>query len=336
MKYLYIILISWTIISCHEQQKVTSILIEVADRVDVIFYTAPLSVSGYVGFIDTLVRNENGHFELTFDLSQPSFIHISYESLEKQIKLLVEPGNNYNLSISSDKSFQINGANAKGQMLYASLSNPSVVINDVERIADPYNDTLSLAETHQKVVSLKEEELAKFKSLLKESQITKSFYRLIEKDRDCYFAALESIHSLRRTYKDISLDMPAERSIIQNLRNIYAQYPPNDNRYVFSSFWYEYAGFYINAFQQFIQQDFQIQKFDSLKMNKVFHTYTINETKQYLTGKGLEYFQARYIHSEFLDENDTPEIELLFEQFKKDYPNSKFTRFFDDELFRHK
>lgn len=335
MKYLYILIIiltGYTITGCKE----TSILIEVADQADVIYYTVPLSVSGYVGFIDTLVRNENGQFKLTFRLSQPSFVHISYENLDKQIKLLVEPGNNYHLSISSDKSFQIEGANAKGQMLYASLSNPVVVRHDVVRIADPYNDTLSFAETHKKVVSLKEEELAKFKSLLKERQITKSFYRLIEKDRDCYFAALESIHTVYRTIEIIKLDMPADRAVLENLRKIYAQYPPNDNRYVFSSFWYEYAGFFINNYLQFIQQDFQLQKFEDLRMDEVFHTYLLNDTQNYLKGKGLEYFQARYIHSEFLDENDTPEMELLFEQFKKHYPNSQFTRFFDDELFSYK
>jgi thiol-disulfide isomerase/thioredoxin len=54
----------------------------------------------------------------------------------------------------------------------------------------------------------------------------------------------------------------------------------------------------------------------------------IGESTKYLTGKALEFFQARYIHFiAFAYDDYEKELITVFEKFQKDYPHSKYTKY---------
>ena len=107
------------------------------------------------------------------------------------------------------------------------------------------------------------------------------------------------------------------------------QYPPNDERLLFSSFWSEYATNYIENYKQFIQEDFSVQKIQNLAQSGAIYTHFSDEAKKYLYGKALEFYQARHIHFTCIQPRSSFEKGLisLFDQFEKDYPRSEYAKY---------
>jgi thiol-disulfide isomerase/thioredoxin len=305
-----------------------------------IVYTAPLSGTSFGGFGDTLYLDEAGNFELKLAIDQPSFIKIWDTNTYTTAKILIEPGNNYHIAIDvSKKSIQVSGANEKGQMAYISLPDPYFVEIEARRL-NLLNDT-SLVSIHTKVEELKQSDLSGFKELLDNKEISTSFFDLIKIDRDCYYATLEAGISASKSHKMIETKqfaLPNGENVLENLTKIYAQYPPNSERLVFSSFWHQYAEYYIKDYKPLIREDFDRQKMEDLRTNGLIHTFYINESKDCLTGKALEFFQASYLHFIGFQANYEKELIVLFEQFKKDYPDSEYTKYIKpqiDELVRY-
>jgi hypothetical protein len=111
------------------------------------------------------------------------------------VKLLVEPGNSYSIAMDVEKkNTQISGANEKGQMLYATLPNPSFIEQEARKLKLLQDS--SLISIHNRIEELKQSDISKFKELLDNREISKSFFELIKTDRDCYYASLEAIVSL--------------------------------------------------------------------------------------------------------------------------------------------
>jgi thiol-disulfide isomerase/thioredoxin len=292
-----------------------------------LFYDVPLSGTSYGGFRDTLHLDEAGNFELKFAINQPVFISIRCIEPYMAAKILIEPGNTYRIAMDiSEKDVQISGANEKGQMLYASLPNPFFIELEAEKLK-LQNDT-SLVSIHAKVEDLKQSDMSKFRELLDKGEISKSFFDLIKIDRDCYYASLEAIVSVIKSYEMVEtkqFELPSGENVLDNLRKIYTQYPPNSEQLIFSSFWHEYAEHYVKNYSLFIKEDFDAQKIRDLYENGMIHTFIINESKNSLTiGNVLEFFQATYLYFTSLHADHEKELIALFEQFEKDYPNSKY------------
>jgi thiol-disulfide isomerase/thioredoxin len=118
---------------------------------------------------------------------------------------------------------------------------------------------------------------------------------------------------------------------VRHLENIYSQYPLNDVILTVSSFWGEYAEHYAK-FNRLVKKEYDQQKYQDLIRQGIFNTFVINEAKQYLTGKALEFFIARYIYSVSFQKNYEKELITLFEQFKQDYPQSEYTRYLQPDM----
>ena len=108
------------------------------------------------------------------------------------------------------------------------------------------------------------------------------------------------------------------------LKEIYDQYPPNDEHLLISTFWPEYAGFFVEEYKQFNQGTLDVQKRSELKKEETYHTYVINESKKYFDGKALEFFLARYFWYKCVEYGSLEkELIVLFKQFDLDYPKSQ-------------
>ena len=316
------------IIGCSKKDVLITLEFSNQQEIDTLFYSVPLSGTVYFGFFDTLRVNETGKFELNLKITKPSFISFRDKNYSTLVKLLVEPGNNYNISLDNQKNVEITGVNEKGLMLYATLPDPLYVETELRTIANPYNDTVSLISVHEKINTLKQDDLSKFKELLDSKEITTSFYNIIKNDRDCYYASLEARFLHFKAYKPFNGGMKIDDEIFERLKTIYDQYPPNDENLLFTSFGSEYARNYIKDYQLFIQKDYNIQKLQDLRKAGIGNTYIINESKNHLTGKALEFFQARHIHYLCFEyQSHEKELIVLFEQFEKDYPNSEYSKF---------
>jgi len=216
-------------------------------------------------------------------------------------------------------------------MLYTTLPDPKFVELELRKIVNLRDDTISLIFVHKKINELKQSDMFKFQELLDSREISKSFFNLVQKDRDCYYALMEARFLLIRTYPSLRAETKIEDELLENLKKIYDQYPPNDERFIFSSFWSEYANLYITEYKQFIQEGFDLQKNRELRDNGTFHTYIINEAKTHLTGKALEFFQARYIHFECFQGSYKGSFEKEFislvEQFEKKHKKNEYSKF---------
>jgi len=309
------------------KKKEVFITVELPDQPDVsLYYSVPISGTNFLGFRDTLKANETGIFELKMKIIQPSFIVLWDEKFQNSVKLLVEPDNNYYVSMGLQKNVQITGANEKGQMLYTTLPNPDFIELELRKIGiNTFNisDTISSIYVHQKINELKQSDMSKFRELLNGGEISKSFFDLVQRDRDCYYASMEAKFAILKANKQFSNKIKIEDDFLENLKKIYEQYPPNDEKFIISSFWLEYAELFVTDYKQ----DFDFQKLQNFRKNGTYHTYIINESKKYLSGKAIEFFQAKYIWGECFQGSFEKEFISLFEQFENDYPRSKYSKY---------
>ena len=326
MKQLLSALLFLALAGCNRQEIVITVEFSEKQEVDMLLYTVPISGTTYQGFLDTIKTSETGKFEIKMKINQPSFITIWDKNYSYPVKLLVEPGKNAYVSMDAQNNLKITGANEKGQMLYTILPNPSFISMEARKL---FNNTMTLMSVQEEINDLKQADLSKFKKLLDSKDISKSYFELIQRDRDCYYASLEARFSLSKAYEAIRNGMKIEADLLDNLKKIYNQYPPNDENLLVSSFWWEYAQSYINDYQQFIQDDFEVQKLQDLMNAGLFNTYVIDESKKYLSGNALEYFQATHIYYTCIQAKSSFEKELiaLFEQFEKDYPQSEYAKY---------
>jgi thiol-disulfide isomerase/thioredoxin len=336
------ILLTVSIVAGCDGKKETVITGAITGKPDLktVVYTAPLSGTSFGGFGDTLYLDEAGNFELKLAINQPSFIKMWETDAYTAVKILIEPRNNYHIAMDvPKKDIQISGANEKGQMLYASLPDPSFVEMEARRLK--LLDDTSLVSIRTKVEELKQSDLSRFKELLDNGEISQSFFNLIKIDRNCYYAAREAIVSVIKSYRMVETKqfvLPGGEHVLENLTKIYTQYPPNSEQLVFSSFWTQYAEYYIKDYKPFIRDDFDMQKLNDLHTDGMIHAFHINESKNCLTGKALEFYQAAYLYFTGLQANYEKELIALFEQFGKDYPDSEYTKYIKpmiDETVRY-
>ena len=310
---------------CYAQEK-TVITGKIIGNPDKLIYTNPYGGTCFSGFQDTIDVDENGSFELRFSLKQPSFIVFSDFKTKKECILLIECGHQYHILFDPENDVEISGANEDGQRLYATLPNQL----SVSKLIGDIGNENSLANIHEKMQNLKDDELKKLKKLLNERKISSSFFKLIQKDRDCYYAMLEGFILQRKIQ---SQNQTERGDLLKDFENIYAQYPPNNADLLISSYWYGYVLCYIQTYKQFSKKDFTLGVFKELFDNGTFHTFIINESKNSLTGKALESFRASYI---FRVSRGKYEKELipLFEQFKNDYPKSEYSKYIKPNIDR--
>ena len=314
--------------SCVEKETViTGKVIGNADR---LFYSNPNEGTCYAGFRDTIQIDESGNFELKFKLKQPSFILLWTSAPYKESKLLIEHGKKYHIIIDMENGIEILGDNEEGQRLYATLPNPSFISMQSKDLQKEN----SLIVIHDKIQEKKSEELEKFQKLYDENKISNSFFELIKKDRDCYYASLESRILQIKMYgftpsEDGKYILDNGEDLLENLSNIYAQYPPGQNDFLISSFWPEYAQHFIEDYKPFSQKDFNIEKLRELHKNRQLNMFYVNESKKYLAGKSLEFFYATYMYRASIQNMFEKDLISLFTEYKKDYPQSKYTSYIE-------
>ena len=320
---------------CAKQE--VRIIVEIQGQPDVntLMYSVPISGTMFWGFVDTLKQSETGKFALNLQIDQSSFVTIFSEddrfwsrNPQNRVKLFIEQGKQYHVSIDALKNVKISGANEKGQMLYATLPDP--VYTELESRKWLYNnDTVPFISVHQQINDLKQADLSKFKELLDGKAITKSYFDLIQKDRDCYYASLEARLLIIKSYDNYrSRFGNKEDDLLNYLKAIYEQYPPNDESLLLSSYWAEYARLFVEEYNQFIHGNFDLQKLSELKKEGTYHTHIINESKKYLSGKMLEFFRASYIWYRCADYGSVDkDLISSFEQYKKDYPQSEYANY---------
>lgn len=292
-------------------------------------FSVPVNGVSYFGFTDSVSPDSSGNFRIKFATEAPAFIIITVPGIDPKT-ILAEPGEDYKVIFDTEnksESFKINGKDEEGQNFYNSFPNPLTLQIEAKKfIREPSSDSIRI-----KISKLKDHDMSELKKLLSSKKITKSYFDLISADRDCYYATLTAmvqyIKFLIGSYSvdpDQHPEFPAEMRKIW--KDLYLKYPVVQNDFIITKWWFEYATTYINC-NEYLSDSFTIQNLKVLSEKGLKHTHNIDESKKLLTGDALEYYEAAYMFFNCSDKNYEKEFISLFEQYKTDFPKSKYIKY---------
>jgi thiol-disulfide isomerase/thioredoxin len=194
-------------------------------------------------------------------------------------------------------------------------------------------DDIPLEVIRNRIDSIKQADMARIRQLLDNNEISQQFFDLAAADRDCYHAAKETRVLLIKAHNLLqSEDMPEFSRFLNELATIYAQYPPESKRLMVSSFWGEYVHLFVTEYCVLSQKDMTGDRLKEMRRNDRFHTYVMNSAKQHLAGRAIEFFQARYLYLNAIEDDYSKDFIAFFEQFKKDYPKSKYSKYVQPQI----
>jgi thiol-disulfide isomerase/thioredoxin len=327
------LILSAILTGCSEKE--TVITGKLTGGEQLVAYSAPLDGTSYYyvrdyGFVDSIRTDAEGNFELKPNTGRPVFITLWALKSNVEVKLLVEPGGYYDVQVGDDKKALISGTNAAGQMLYAALPNPAFVELEAR---DLMRDDVSPDVIHSRIDSMKRADMTMFGQLSDNGEISQSFFDLAMADRDCYYAAMETRVLLVKTYNLIqSGDTSGYNRFIDALATVYKQYPPDEERLMMSSFWIQYVQLFAIEYCIFSQKDMTPDRMSEMRRNGSFRAYILNNAKQQLISKAFGFFQAGYLYFNAVESNYSKDFIAFFEQFEKDYPESKYSKYLKPQI----
>jgi thiol-disulfide isomerase/thioredoxin len=290
-------------------------------------YSVPINGVCFGGFYESTKTDSLGNFQIKINTDKPTFVSIIIPG-QFSNKMVIEPGFKYKVAINlldNANKFNVLSPNKKGQDLYNSLPNPSFISMEFRQFD---NDTTTIL-LKTKIASLKEAELSQFKKQLVSKEITQTFYKLVEADRDCYYSAILSgvlLSKFNRNYIEQPADYPSDMD--QLLNSVFIDCPLDKGELINSSFWFEYARNYITC-KEYLNPDFKLQELKDIFKNGLINTHLIEESKKRLTEPNLEYYKAAYIYFTSLQKEYQKELITIFRQFEKEYPHSSYTKYLE-------
>ena len=288
-------------------------------------YTVPVNGVCNWSFSKSVMSDSLGNFQIKIKVDKPAFVSF-FVSREELNKIVIEPDVKYKVAVNIQENtnkLTVISPNKKGQEFYRTLPDPYYASDDVRKFSK--DTTVQLLKN--KIVTLKEAELSPMKKLLASKEITPAFYNLVKADRNCYYAAILSgvLSSKFNNIEDYPTDM------YQLLNSVFANFPVNDKSMANSSFWCEYAKSYLD-FKDYVNKDLNKQEISDMKTKGLTNTLFIAEAQKYITEPNLEFLKASRIYQTAYQERYEKELITLFNQFKKDYPQSSFTKFLEPQI----
>ncbi len=109
---------SLILISCTE--KVTTISGTIDKNAKVLYSNVNLNICNEA-FLDTMVTNDKGEFQLKLAINKKRFIIIKFPDSGRKYRLPLMPGENHRIDVDKDGKLKVEGANKEGIELYQSL-----------------------------------------------------------------------------------------------------------------------------------------------------------------------------------------------------------------------
>lgn len=321
------ILFLMLIFSCSNPE--TTIHVSIQGECAELLYTNPELDICYEKFMEKVSVDKD--IELKFSLSENKFMLIQTPVLEEKYILPMESGESYRLDIHENNQVHVSGPNKEGIELYQSVMQYEAGKLDWGQ----FKGNLS-SETMMKVEGFKQKELSGFKKLLAEKKITDSFYRLIEKDRDCFYAFVLSYllsQDILRMYRN---DPGQERNddLLADLSHVFMEYPTNDKKLMPSPSWHSYALLTdIKLYRQYSKRNFDKNNIERL-LSHENGSFWFEEMKVSFSESTLEAILAIYIN-ENNNNIPTPFSENMlpvYDYFNNHFPQSKYSIYIKNQM----
>ena len=298
---------------------------------DSISYSIPVNGVSYSGFKENIKPDSLGTFQIKLNSEISSFVILTVPGKSPKT-IVIEPGEKYDISINTVEGknfFKISGPNEAGQNLYNTLPNPFMVQSEAKRfVKEPSQDSII-----KKISAMKAVDVSSFRKLLDNKEISKRFYDLVIIDRDCYYATLTANVQLMKYGLNSSATAPNDHyeyppEMKKLWENVYVEYPPEQHNFLRSRWWFEYTTTFLRC-KECLSESYKRQNINDLIDKDLYHTFKLKEAKKYLSSPFLEYYVAAYIYFWSLDLAYEKEFISIYEQYKTDFPKSKYTKYIE-------
>lgn len=329
--YLLFAVSLFVMISC--VKKPTTMKIFFSSDVDYVLLSNPELSICFEGFVDTFFVESLNKLELQLNLKEDRFFVMEIPERKKKWILPIQAGVDYKISIEENNSLTITGLNEQGILQYQSALNylPGQLDWSIFK-----NDSMQREEIIDK---LKQDELDVFRTLLSEKKITPQFFKLIQNDRDCFYAFTSAWTDLR----DV-MTIVRKENIVQNelkktqlkesLSTLFEKYNPNNVSNIKSPTWFNYAIFmYIQVYTQFLNNKMNVNNIEDLFSEKHI-PFWFEQIKKTFSGRPLEGALSTFLYQQGGSDgyNESEACISVYKFFKEKYPNSPYLKYFQKHM----
>lgn len=185
------------------------------------------------------------------------------------------------------------------------------------------------------IEKVKQDEIEVFRKLLKEKKITLPFFKLIENDRNCFYAFVDAWLNLREVMSiirkgDSETDESKTIEIMERLASLFNKYNPNNASMMNSPSWFDYAVFmYIQAYSRFSNDQVNKENIEELFSEKHI-PFWFEQIKKLFSGKSLESALSTFLYKQGGEEGsiDSEASISVYKFFKEEFPNSSYLKYF--------
>jgi thiol-disulfide isomerase/thioredoxin len=262
-------------------------------------------------------------------LKSPDFLYLVNGG--RPVKVFAEPGKNLEIDISyldKVRVVKVNGANAEGIERLNASQKPFY-----QTLANEYSKKDSvLASINEAISRDLKHEVATYYSLFKLKKVNTDFYKAVENEIRCYYAAVNAavvfleynrafLNEKHPLYKK---NFPADFEA--GWADVYKQFPMDDLSAAHAEDFYFYAKDYLAWYRLFYAGKkagtFEVPANDDEQLRRYFDG--LSEVHK---GKIKEFLLARLIFDEASEMRYQKELVVLYNGFTKMYPDSRFTVF---------
>lgn len=289
-------------------------------------YTVPVNKFCDLAFNKSVHPDSLGNFTITLDIEEASFVQI-FIPQGTYGTLLVEKGMNYNVTFNSnlkEKQFKVVSDNSKAQNLYNTFPNPGCS-NGARKF---FKDSMA-SEVKSKLKSLEDNEIALFEELLNKGEISEDFFSLVELDRSCYYSVIQGTVALMMKYNEYSLNNGAFTNEMHKMWDeSFVKTPPMPYALIRSKWSFSLLDNFL-MYKEYNLDSFSFDELDKTFQKGLMHTHKLEEAKKFLHKDMLEYYIACYLNFENSRKEDQKNLLIVFNEFKKEFPNSKFMAYIE-------
>ncbi|MBP1673685.1 MAG: thioredoxin-like protein [Bacteroidetes bacterium] len=298
----------------------------IGEITETIFYTAPVNGSFSWNFRDSIKPDSLGNFQIIVDSKDLQFIGLAVPGQVSGL-LLIEPGQTYSVTFdlsNEEKHFFVNDKSKALQELCKKF--PEVYT--IDDYALVYVDDTVASDIKTKLYKKRDEVISDFKKLYQEKKISEKVFNFIALDRQAFYDAILGkviwIKGIRSILFQNNLFTP---EIAAFWKELYRNPLLNNPDFKRTISCYSYAENYI-YFKEYLNGVFSQEQWDQInKSNPI--TYYQNKAKEYLPSDLHELYFANHLFEKSFQKEYEAELVPLYNQFKKSFPESKFSPFIE-------
>ncbi|WP_430974335.1 redoxin family protein [Sunxiuqinia rutila] len=311
-----LVLLVITLTACNTKKENVIIKGTVINKEDIeLLYSATFNETFNNWFKDSVTIDSSGQFIISLKINKPQMVSLLSESNYKL--LIIEPGNDYEIEIGNKKEPIKLIHKTEAQLYYEKLpqTHPNAGVGFFP------NNLTNYDSIYNKLIELRDKELIH----LKERNVSMDVYNLIRADRHVYYNIAISSLASRINITSFRNNETTPKEVMLMWGNAVADTLLTNPLNKQANYFYELLdmAFWYNLYTKLDYDSISVIRKEKREQGLI-HSYNIELAERLLPKEILEYYSATYIQSQAAQKIFEKELINLSEQFKTDFPNSKY------------